>query len=133
MGQFQCSTHQERQQHEETRLAAAGNASTTSQHKAVGEAVLKIADAVAGAEEYKLALDLCESARSAAQKARQYSLAKELAAKIEDIQKLQLAFQEYKAAWALMQEDPAEPAGRCNSGERVLSLCRRWGITSPPI
>ena len=56
----------------ETLLAAAGNASTTSQHKAVGESVLKIADAVAGAEEYKLALDLCGTARSSAQKARQY-------------------------------------------------------------
>jgi hypothetical protein len=65
----------------ETLLAAAGNASTTSQHKAV-------ADAVARAEEYKLALDLCESARSSAQKARQYSLTKELAAKIEDIHNL---------------------------------------------
>jgi len=75
----------------ETLLAAVGNASTTSQHKAVGESVLKIADAVAGAEEYKLALDLCESARSSAQKARQYPLVKQLAAKIEDFQKRQLS------------------------------------------
>jgi len=82
----------------ETLLAAAGNATTTSQHKAVGESVLKIADTVAGAEEYKLALDLCESAPSSAQKARQYPVAKELAAKIEDFQKRQRAFQEYKAA-----------------------------------
>ncbi len=40
----------------ETLLAAAGNATMTSQHKAVAEAALKIADAVAGAEEYALAL-----------------------------------------------------------------------------
>ena len=91
----------------ETLLAAAGNATMTSQHKAIAETVLKIADAVAGAEEYALALDLCESAKASAQKARQYPLVKELAAKSEDFQKRQRAFQEYQAAWTLMKDDPA--------------------------
>ena len=85
----------------ETLLAAAGNATMTSQHKAVAEAALKIADAVADAEEYELALDLCESARSSAQKARQYPLVKELAAKSDDFQKRQRAFQEYQAGLGL--------------------------------
>ncbi len=115
----------------ETLLAAAGNATMTSQHKAVAEAALKIADAVAGAEEYALALDLCESAKSSAQKARQYPLVKELAAKIDDFQKRQRAFQEYKAAWALMQDDPAR-ASRQLDGRAVSVLCEgRLGLGRP--
>jgi hypothetical protein len=57
---------------------------------------LKIADAVADAEEYTLALSLCELAKSSAQKARQYPLVKELAAKIEEFRKRQRAVQEYQ-------------------------------------
>ncbi len=110
----------------ETLLAAAGNATMTSQHKAVAEAALKIADAVAGAEEYKLALDLCESARSSAQKARQYPLVKELAAKSDDFQKRQRAFQEYKAAWALMQDDPAQPAANLTAGRYLCLVKGDW-------
>ena len=110
----------------ETLLAAAGNATMTSQHKAVAEAVLKIADAVADAEEYALALSLCELAKSSAQKARQCPLAKELAAKIEDFQKRQRAFQEYQAAWALMQDDPAEPAANLAAGRYLCLVKGDW-------
>ncbi len=110
----------------ETLLAAAGNATMTSQHKAVAEAALKIADAVAGAEEYKLALDLCESAQASAQKARQYPLVKELAAKSDDFQKRQRAFQEYKAAWALMQDDPAQPAANLTAGRYLCLVKGDW-------
>ena len=110
----------------ETLLAAAGNATMTSQHKAVAEAALKIADAVADAEEYALALSLCELAKSSAHKARQGPLAKELAAKIEDFQKRQRAFQEYQAAWALMQDDPAEPAANLAAGRYLCLVKGDW-------
>jgi formylglycine-generating enzyme required for sulfatase activity len=110
----------------ETLLAAAGNATMTSQHKAVAEAALKIADAVADAEDYALALSLCELAKSSAHKARQGPLAKELAAKIEDFQKRQSAFQEYQAAWALMQDDPAEPGANLAAGRYLCLVKGDW-------
>jgi len=115
----------------ETLLAAAGNATMTGQHKAVAEAALKIADAVAGAEEYALALDLCESAKASAQKARQYPLVKELAAKSDDFQKRQRAFQEYKAAWALMQDDPAQPAANLTAGRYQCFVKGDWAWGVP--
>ena len=115
----------------ETLLAAAGNATTTSQHKAVAEAALKIADSVANAEEYTLALSLCELAKSSAQKARQYPLVKELAAKSDDFQKRQRAFQEYKAAWALMQDDPAEPAANLTAGRYQCFVKGDWAWGVP--
>ena len=110
----------------ETLLATAGNATVTSQHKAIGEAVLKIADAVANAEEYELVLRLCESARASAQKTRQYPLAKELTAKIEDFQNRQRAFQEYQAAWAVMDKDPAEPAANLAAGRYQCFVKGDW-------
>ena len=66
-----------------------------------------------------------------AQKARQYPLVKESAAKIDDFQKRQRAFQEYQAAWALMQDDPAR-AGRQPDGRAVSVLCEgRLGLGRP--
>ena len=61
-----------------------------------------------------------------AHKARQGPLAKELAAKIEDFQKRQNAFQEYQAAWALMQDDPAEPAANLAAGRYLCLVKGDW-------
>ena len=71
-------------------LQTAGrNATMTGQHQAVAEAVASVVDTVANADEFDLALSLCELGRVSAQKARQHSLAKELTAKIDDLQRRQ--------------------------------------------
>jgi len=115
----------------ETLLAAAGKATLTSQHKAIGEAALKIADAVADAEEYELMLSVCESTRSSAQKTRQHALAKELTAKIEDLQKRQRAFHEYQAARAVMEKEPAEPAANLAAGRYQCFVKGDWNRGVP--
>lgn len=73
----------------ETLLTAGRNATMTSQHQAVAEAVASVVDTVADADEHDLALSLCELGRVSAQKARQHALAKELTAKIDDLQRRQ--------------------------------------------
>ena len=61
-----------------------------------------------------------------AKNSKQYALAKELTAKIEGFQKRQHASQEYKAAWALMQDDPAEPASNLTAGRYLCFVKGDW-------
>ena len=71
----------------ETLLAAAHQAKATAQHKAVAEAALQLVGNWTDASEIELPLSVCEAGRSAAQKARQFELVKELAAKADDLKK----------------------------------------------
>jgi hypothetical protein len=110
----------------ETLSTAARNASTSNQQKTLGEAVLGMADAIADEEEFELVLSLCEAARSSAQKARQYALAKDLTAKIEEIKKRQSAAQEYRAAWAVLDKNPTEPAANLAAGRYECFVMGKW-------
>jgi Cdc6-like AAA superfamily ATPase len=74
----------------ETLLTAAREATTSAQHKAVAEAALSLAGKLADSDQYDTALRLCEAARSSAQRARLYPLAKELTAQIEETKRQQL-------------------------------------------
>ncbi len=62
----------------ETLLTAAREATTSAQHKAVAEAALSFAGQLADADQYETALRVCEAARSSAQRAKLYPLAKDL-------------------------------------------------------
>jgi hypothetical protein len=83
-------------------------------------------DGVAEADEYELALSLCELARSSAQKTRQYALTKELAAKMDDLKKRQTAFQEYRAAWVVLDKNPTEPAANLAAGRYLCFVKGDW-------
>jgi hypothetical protein len=110
----------------ETLQTAALKATTSSQQKAVAQAVISVANAVADEDEYDLALSLCESARSCAQKARQLSLGKELSAKIGDLKKRQLAFREYRDALAALEKNPTDPGVNLVAGRRVCFVNGDW-------
>jgi formylglycine-generating enzyme required for sulfatase activity len=110
----------------ETLLTAGGKASTSSQHKALGEAVLKVLDRVTGTEEFDLALRLCTLARSSAQKAGQYALAKELTAKTEDITNRQSALRECREARAVLDKNPHEPMANLTAGRYYCFVVGNW-------
>jgi hypothetical protein len=110
----------------ETLQAAARKASTSSQQKAVAEAVVSIVDAVADEGEYDLALSLCELARAPAQKSKQYSLAKDLTAKIEELKKRQRTSQEYRDALAVLEKDPTDPAANLAAGRHLCFVKGDW-------
>ncbi len=110
----------------ETLQAAARKATTSSQQKAVAEAVVSVVDAVADEGEYELALSLCELARSSAQKTRQFGLAKELAAKIDGLKKLQRTSQEYRDAMALLEKEPTDPAANLAVGRHLCLVKDDW-------
>ena len=105
---------------------AARKARTSSQQKAVAEAVVSVVDSVADEGEYDLALSLCESARVPAQKSTQYSLAKELTTKIEDLKKRQRTSQEYRDAWAVLEENPTDPAANWAAGRHLCFVKGDW-------
>jgi formylglycine-generating enzyme required for sulfatase activity len=110
----------------DTLQAAARKASTSSQQKAVTEAVVSVVDAVADEGEYDLALSLCELARAPAQKSKQYSLAKELTAKIEDLKKRQRTSQEYRDALASLEKNPTDPAANLAAGRHLCFVKGDW-------
>jgi hypothetical protein len=92
----------------------------------VAEAAISVADAVADADEYDLALSLCESARSFAQKGREHALGKELSAKIGELKKRELTFREYRDALAVLEKNPTDPGANLAAGRRVCFVSGEW-------
>lgn len=83
------------------------------------------------ADEIELALDVCEAARPAAQKSRQFALVKELAAKADDLKKQQASSQEYRKALAVMENDPADPAANLAAGRYLCLVKGDWERGGP--
>jgi|LSQX01.3.fsa_nt_gb hypothetical protein len=110
----------------ETLLAASSSATTSSQHKAIGSAVLSVVDAVADVDEYELALDLCETARSSARRTKQFALTKDLTTTIEAIEKRKKAFQEYKDASHVLDKDPTDMAANLAVGRYQCFVRGNW-------
>ncbi len=102
-------------------------ARATAQHKAVAEAALQLVKDWTDAGEIELPLSVCEAGRAAAQKARQFELVKELAAKADDLKKQRKAAQEYREALVVMDKDPAEPAANLTAGRYLCFRRRRLG------
>jgi formylglycine-generating enzyme required for sulfatase activity len=111
----------------ESLLAAARNASLSSQRKAIGEAALNVVDALADADEYELALRLCKSARASTLKGWQYALAKELAGKAEAIRQCQDAFREYQNASSVLDTNPSDPAANLAAARYECFVKGDWG------
>jgi hypothetical protein len=115
----------------ETLLTAARNATLSGQHKAIVETVFSTVEAVADADEYELALRLCESARVSAQKAKLFPAAKDFTARIEDLKTRQRAAQEYRDALAVLDRDPVEPAANLAAGRYLCFVKGDWGQGVP--
>lgn len=110
----------------ETLLAAAHEAKATAQHKAVAEAALQVVKDWTDASEVELPLSVCEAGRSAAQKAREFKLVKELAARADELEKQRKAAQEYRQALAVMEKEPAEPAANLTAGRYLCFVVGDW-------
>ena len=115
----------------ETLLAAAREASSSTQRKAVAEAAVRLLDDLAGADEYETAIGLCEAARSAARKARQYALVRELTARAEHLKTREKAFQEYRKAVAVLNDKPGDPAANLAAGRYLCFERGDWARGVP--
>jgi len=115
----------------ETLLTAARQATTSAQHKAVAEAALSFAGKLADADQYDTALGLCEAARSSAQRAKLYPLAKELTARIEGLKFQQVQSEEYRKALSVLEEKPTDPEGNLAAGRHLCFVKGDWNRGVP--
>ena len=115
----------------ETLLAAAREASSSTQHKAVAEAATKILDDLAAADDYEAALALCRSAQASARRARQYPLLKELTARAEDLKTREEALGEYRKALAVLKDKPGDPAANLAAGRYLSFVKGDWARGVP--
>jgi len=110
----------------DTLLTAAREATTSAQHKAVAEAALSLAGMLADADQYDTALRLCEAARSSAQRAKLFPLAKELTAQIEEIKRQQVQSEEYRKALRVLEDKPTDPAANLAAGRHLCFVKGNW-------
>jgi hypothetical protein len=110
----------------DTLLTAARQATTSAQHKAVAEAALSIAGKLSDADQYETALRLCEAARSSAQRAKLFPLAKELTAQIEETKRQQLLSEDYRKALSVLENKPTDPAANLAAGRHLCFLKGNW-------
>lgn len=110
----------------DTLLTAARQATTSAQHKAVAEAVLSIAGKLSEADQYETVLRLCEAARSSAQRARLYPLAKELTAQIEETKRQQLLSENYRKALSVLEDNPTDPEANLAAGRHLCFVKGDW-------
>jgi len=89
----------------ETFLAAAQQATMSGQRKAVAEAGPSVLAQLSQADEHELAIRVCEAAREAAQKAREFKLAADLSGRLPELRRMQKEFQTYREALAVMEDD----------------------------
>jgi len=110
----------------DTLLTAARQATTSTQHKAVAEAALSIGEKLADADQYETALRLCEAARSSAQRAKLFPLAKELTARIEETKRQQLLSEDYRKALSVLDDKPTDPAANLAAGRHLCFVKGNW-------
>ena len=110
----------------DTLLTAARQATTSAQHKAVAEAALSIAGKLSDADQYETALRLCEAARSSAQRAKLFPLAKELTAQIEETKRQQLLSEDYRKALSVLEDKPTDPAANLAAGRHLCFVKGNW-------
>jgi formylglycine-generating enzyme required for sulfatase activity len=110
----------------ETFLAAAQQATMSGQRKAVAEAAPSVLAQLSQADEHELAIRVCEAAREAAQKAREFKLAADLSGRLPELRRMQKEFQTYREALAVMEDDPAQPGANLTAGRYLCLVKGDW-------
>jgi formylglycine-generating enzyme required for sulfatase activity len=110
----------------ETFLAAAQQATMSGQRKAVAEAGPSVLAQLSQADEHELAIRVCEAAREAAQKAREFKLAADLSGRLPELRRMQKEFQTYREALAVMEDDPAQPGANLTAGRYLCLVKGDW-------
>ncbi len=102
-------------------LAAA--AKFSSQHGALAEQAYSLVDVALAEDNFEAASQFGEIARESAQKARNYSLLKDVIARMKKLDELRQAHAEYQKAVARLEESPTDPEANLAAG-RYLCLSR---------
>jgi hypothetical protein len=103
------------------RLAAA--AKLSSQYGALAEQAESLIDVALADDDFETASQFGEIAQELARRARNYSLLKEIVARIKRCEELQQAHAEYRKAIVRLEENPTDPEANLTAG-RYLSLSK---------
>jgi formylglycine-generating enzyme required for sulfatase activity len=110
----------------ETLRGAAQHASATAQRRAVAESAGSVIARLVEADEYELAIRVCEAARDAAHRAREFKLAAEVAAQLPELRRMHEQSQAYREALAFMDDDPTQPAANLAAGRYLCFVKGNW-------
>ncbi len=110
----------------ETLKSAAENARFTAQHNAVGLAAEKTRDRALEVDAFEIALKAGEISVGAAQKARDFVRAKDLAHRLKRLQQLAGAWNRTAAARQTLSVDPVDPEANLSLGKFWCFTCGKW-------
>ena len=98
-------------------------AKLSSQHAALAEQAYSLVDVALAEEDFEAAGRFGQIAEQFAKRGRNYSLLKEVVARMEDLDEIQQAHAEYQKAVARLDESPTDPEANLAAG-RYLCLSR---------
>jgi len=106
--------------------AVAGTAKSSSQHAALAEQAFSLIDEAAAADDFKAAGKLCEIARESARRARNYTLTKEIAARLKTIEAAEAGYAEYEKALVRLEQSPTDPGANLSAGRYLCLVKGDW-------
>jgi len=98
-------------------------AKLSSQHAALAEQVYSLVDVALAEDDFEAAGQFGEIAEASAKRGRNYSLVKEVVARLDKLDELRQAHAEYQKAQARLDESPTDPEANLAAG-RYLCLSR---------
>ena len=90
--------------------------------EAAGSVIAQLTEA----DEYELAIRVCEAARDAAHKAREFKVATEVAGQLPELRRMHEESQAYRQALAVMDDNPTEPTANLAAGRYLCFIKGNW-------
>lgn len=106
--------------------AVAKAAKSSSQHAALAEQASSLIDAAVAAEDFEAAGKLGGIARDSARRARNYTLVKEIVARLKVIDEAKAGYAEYEKAVARLEESPTDPDANLSAGRYLCLVKGDW-------
>ncbi len=113
-------------------LIAVGRAArSASQHGVLAERAFAMLDSAVAEDRYEAAGQLGEIARESARKAHNYTLLKQVVARMTEIQTLREACAQYQNAMARLEKDPTDPEANLLAGRYLCLIKGDWDAGVP--
>lgn len=106
--------------------AVARKAKLSTQSKVVAQQALKLLDQAVEADDLSMAVELGKLGARAARKARQQTLAKQLAARTKQAEKLAKSHAEYEQVMAALDKNPGDPTANLAAGRYLCLVKGDW-------
>ncbi len=106
--------------------AVAEAASSPSQHAALAHQAFSLVDVAAAEDDFEAAEKLAEIALASARRARNYTLLKEIVARMKVVTESEKKYAEYQKAIGRLKDNPTEPDANLAAGRYLCLVKGRW-------